>query len=148
MRTHHRFVFLSGLVAVAAAVQAADQPALPRFKVVDTSRVMGSPDPLPPMELEQAFPNLRIPRIVMPTHSGDGTNRMFVVTQDGRIYVFPNRRDVARATVFLDIQPKVAHPGGDNGMFAVAFHPRFKKNGQFFVVYTTRARPKSTSTLR
>ncbi|HIK91132.1 MAG TPA: hypothetical protein EYG03_03955, partial [Planctomycetes bacterium] len=34
--------------------------------------------------------------------------------------------------------------GGDNGMFAVAFHPQFKSNGEFFVVYTTQAAPKST----
>ncbi len=140
----HAF-YLSGIVAVSAIVRANDLvPALPRFTAVDTSRVMGSPDPLPTMRFERAFPSLRIPRPVMPTHADDGTNRMFVVTQDGLIYVFPNRHDVSRANVFLDIQANVSRPGGDNGMFAVAFHPRFKENGNLFVVYTTRVAPKST----
>ncbi len=73
---------------------------------------MGSPDPLPPMEFERAFPNIRISRPVMPTHAGDGSDRMFVVTQDGIIYVFPNRPDVDKATKFLDISARVSRPGG------------------------------------
>lgn len=116
----------------------------PAFVAVDTSRLMGSPDPLPLMEFEQAFPHLKIVLPVQPAHAGDGTNRIFVVTQDGRIVVFPNRLDAKRATTFLDIRERVSRPGGDNGMFAVAFHPQFRNNGLFFVVYTTRAAPKST----
>ena len=64
---------------------------------------MGSPDPLPRMEFERVFPDLKFVRPVMPTNAGDGTDRLFVVTQDGLIHVFPNRHDVKRANVFLDL---------------------------------------------
>jgi len=133
--------FVFGLCV--AAVFAEDElPAI--VSGVDTSLVMGSPDPLPPMDFERVFPNLRIASPVQPTHSNDGTNRVFVVTQSGVIHVFPNDARVTSAKVFLDIRDRVIRPGGDNGMFAVAFHPRFRDNGEFFVVYGTRARPKAT----
>jgi uncharacterized repeat protein (TIGR03806 family) len=115
-----------------------------RVTAVDTSRLMGSPDPLPPMEFERAFPQMRIINPVQPTHAGDGSGRVFVATQQGTVLVFPNDEEVTQGKVFLDIRDRVIHPGGDNGMFAIAFHPRFRDSGEFFLVYGTRARPKST----
>lgn len=109
---------------------------------------MGSPNPLPSMEVERAFPSLRIPSPVQPTHAGDGTNRVFVVTQAGMIHVFPNDAGASSATVFLDIRDRVTNPGGDNGMFCIAFHPQYRNNGEFYVVYGTRARPKATRVSR
>lgn len=123
------------------------QPLL-RLDRIDTSRVMGSPDPLPAMRIERAFPKLRFASPVQPTHAGDGTNRAFVVTQNGMIHVFPNQPDASSTKVFLDIRDRVTNPGGDNGMFALAFHPQFQTNGEFFVVYGTRSRPKATAVSR
>jgi glucose/arabinose dehydrogenase len=113
---------------------------LDRFISADTSRLMGSPDSLPPLEIEKAFPNLKFDRPVQITHAGDGTNRIFVVTQRGIIYVFPNRPDVTEQDrrVFLDWSKTVRMDENEEGLLGLAFHPKFKENGIFFVYYTTR----------
>ena len=70
------------------------------------------------------------------THAGDGTNRIFVVQQDGNILVFPNDSAVAAATTFLNITPKAQPITGEEGLLGLAFHPEFKTNGYFYVNYT------------
>ena len=81
---------------------------------------------LPPLEIEKAFPNLKFERPLEITHAGDGTNRLFVVTQKGIIYVFPNRPDVTEdeCKVFLDwtheaqlVENETRLHAGDMGVF-------------------------------
>jgi glucose/arabinose dehydrogenase len=82
------------------------------------------------------------------THAGDGSNRVFVATQQGVIHVFPNDQEAVRTRVFLNIQSKVAYNDNTNeeGLLGLTFHPDFKKNGEFFVFYTLR-NPKLTNVL-
>lgn len=94
-----------------------------------------------------AFSKLEIPRPenepqfrpVVITHAGDQSNRLFMVTQQGVIYVMPNRQDARSATPFLDIEDHVVYRDNKNeeGLLGLAFHPNYKENGQFFVYYTT-----------
>ncbi len=107
---------------------------------MDTSRLLGSPDPLPALEIEKAFPNLRFKRPLQITQAGDGTNRMFVVTQEGIIYVFPHRPDATEQDrkVFLDWSKVAQLVENEEGMMGLAFHPKFKENGLFYVYYTRR----------
>jgi len=109
---------------------------------LDTSRLMGSPDAPPSVEVEVAYPNLKFVRPLLLTHAGDGTDRVFVVEQDGAINVFPNRPDVERTKIFLDLRGHVLREGNEEGLLGLAFHPRFKENRQFFVYYS--ARPRSS----
>src|SRR6185369_10024218 len=67
------------------------------------------------------------------THAGDGTGRLFIVEQPGRIRVLQN--NVLAAVPFLDIRPLVSF-GGERGLLSVAFHPNFRMNRRFFVNYT------------
>ncbi len=96
--------------------------------------------------VEDAFPNLRIPRPVVLTHAGDGSGRIFVGTQFGVIHVFPKDRDIAQTEVFLDIHSQVVYEEIENeeGFLALAFHPQYKQNGTFFVYYTTTAAPHTS----
>ncbi len=73
------------------------------------------------------------------THAGDGSNRMFVGTQRGAIYVFPNDAAVKEAKIFLDIRQQVAdwEKGNEEGFLGLAFHPQYQQNGQFFVSYSS-----------
>ena len=100
-----------------------------------------------PVKLVRAFPNLKIRRPTVITHAPDGSNRLFVLTQQGVISVFPNDQDVKEAKVFLDIESKVSYKDNENeeGMLGLAFHPKFKENGQFFVYYTKKEGPPHTS---
>ncbi|AQG79495.1 PQQ-dependent sugar dehydrogenase [Spirosoma montaniterrae] len=82
-----------------------------------------------------AYPKLSFEAPVEYTYANDGTNRVFVVEQAGRIRVVDNNPNTTSAPVFLDIRKKVAY-GGEMGLLGLAFHPDFKQNGYFFVNYT------------
>jgi len=83
-----------------------------------------------------AFADLSFSRPVGFYHAGDGTDRVFVLEQQGIIYVFDNSEETQTKEVFLDISDKVLF-GGEQGLLGLAFHPDFVDNGVFFVDYTT-----------
>ena len=93
------------------------------------------------------------PRPLFLTGAGDGTNRIFVVSEYGAIYVWPNRSDVTEMKTFLDIRDRVQYDDKKNeeGLLGLAFHPKFKENGQFFVYYSqkpTKENPHVTAISR
>lgn len=79
-------------------------------------------------------------RPIVLTHAGDGSNRVFVATQHGVIHVFPNDQKAAKTKVFLNIEDRVKYNDSTNeeGFLGLAFHPRYKENGEFFVFYTPK----------
>ncbi|WP_248478874.1 PQQ-dependent sugar dehydrogenase [Spirosoma liriopis] len=89
-----------------------------------------------------AYPKLTFDSPVEYTHANDGSNRVFVVEQVGRIKMFDNNPDVTSSQTYLDIRNKVAY-GGEMGLLGLAFHPKFKENGFFFVNYT-KNNPRET----
>ncbi|MGI8978743.1 MAG: PQQ-dependent sugar dehydrogenase [Pirellulaceae bacterium] len=97
-----------------------------------------------PVKVVRAFPNLKITRPTVFTTAQDGTNRLFVVTQQGKINVFSNDQKVSEAKTFLDISDRVVYKEKENeeGFLGLAFHPKFKENGQFFVYYTSTVEPQ------
>jgi quinoprotein glucose dehydrogenase len=99
-----------------------------------------------PIRAEDAFPNVRITLPVVLTHAGDGSRRMFVGSQLGDIHVFPKDRATEETEVFLDLRSKVVYDEVENeeGLLGLAFHPRYKDNGQFFVYYTTTDAPHTS----
>jgi glucose/arabinose dehydrogenase len=86
---------------------------------------------------EEAFPNLTFEFPVDIQSPKDGTNRLFVLSQPGVIYVFDNNSDTKEEKTFLDIREKVLY-GGEMGLLGLAFHPNYKENGFFYLDYTTR----------
>lgn len=97
-------------------------------------------------EAVRAFPNLRIRRPIVFTNAGDGTDRVFVAEQQGVIRVFPNDSNVDETAVFLDIEEQVVYKEKENeeGFLGMAFHPKYKENGEFFVYYTTTDAPHTS----
>ncbi|MCS7249124.1 MAG: PQQ-dependent sugar dehydrogenase [Anaerolineales bacterium] len=69
------------------------------------------------------------------THAGDGSGRLFVVEQPGRIRVI--KQGTLLSTPFLDITSLVLY-GGERGFLGLAFHPNYKQNGYFYVNYTRK----------
>jgi glucose/arabinose dehydrogenase len=67
------------------------------------------------------------------TDAGDGSGRLFIVEQVGRIRIVKD--GALLPTPFLDIRSLV-ESGGERGLLSVAFHPDFKTNGVFVVDYT------------
>lgn len=87
-------------------------------------------------------------RPIFLTHAGDGSHRNFVAIQQGTIHVFPNDPNALKTKIFLDITKKVFYSDQENeqGLLGLAFHPNYKKNGEFFVFYTIR-KPKLTNVI-
>ena len=68
------------------------------------------------------------------THAGDGSGRLFIVEQVGRVRIFQDGSLLP--TPFLDIRERVGSRANEQGLLGLAFHPRFSENGYFFVNYT------------
>jgi glucose/arabinose dehydrogenase len=96
---------------------------------------------LPRIGLSPAFPKLTFQRPVFFTHAPDGTDRVYVVEQPGRIVSFTNRSDVERTDVFLDIRSQVRSNHNEEGLLSLVFHPKYADNGRLFVYYT-KSNPK------
>ena len=69
------------------------------------------------------------------THAGDGSGRLFIVEQAGRIRVLQD--GALRKTPFLDIA-RVIKSGGERGLLSIAFHPEFAETGFLYLNYTER----------
>ncbi len=82
-----------------------------------------------------AFPNITFTAPVFLTHSYDGTNRIFVVQQNGLIRVFPNDSSATSAVTFLNLTNKIL-TGSERGLLGLAFHPNYETNRYFYVNYT------------
>ncbi len=90
--------------------------------------------------IERAWPGLRFDRPVHLCGAGDGTNRVFVVEQDGVVHVFDHGDDqsVKSTEVFIDIRHLISRKGNEEGLIGFAFHPDYKTNGEFFVHYSSK----------
>lgn len=78
-------------------------------------------------------------RPVFTTHAGDGSGRMFVLEQAGRIRIIDSGGTLQTAP-FLDIDGFVtggASGQDERGLLGLAFHPDYETNGKFYVNYTT-----------
>jgi glucose/arabinose dehydrogenase len=69
-------------------------------------------------------------------NAGDGSNRLFIVEQPGRILIWKNKQLLAAP--FLDISDRVGTDGSERGLLGLAFHPFFSQNGFFYVNYTDK----------
>jgi glucose/arabinose dehydrogenase len=123
--------------------------------VVPGAEVDDSPLPL---EAVTAFPKLQWTgwsgetpegkvvhhRPIVLTHAGDGSNRVFVATEHGVIHVFPNDPNAEKTEIFLDLQDRVRYNDkqDEEGFLGLAFHPRYKETGEFFVFYTVKQAKK------
>jgi len=110
------------------------------------SRVVGSPDPLPPYKVVRAYPNLNIKQ---PLTLGPepGTDRLFILQHlsywagPGRLLAASDRQDVAETETLLDI---------DGLAVALAFHPDYERNGYIYIGLNgpMKGRPKKSQVVR
>ncbi len=84
----------------------------------------------------QSVVNSGLTNPVFVTNAHDGSNRLFIVEQPGRIDVLQPGQVLP--TVFLDISSKLVS-GGEQGLLGLAFHPQFNVNHRFFVNYTRQS---------
>lgn len=92
--------------------------------------------------LAQDWPNISFAKpiggFLHPTHlasANDGSGRIFVVEQAGRIRIIKN--GAIQATSFLDITARVGSISGTKGLLSVAFPSDYANKKHFYVNYTT-----------
>ena len=88
----------------------------------------------PALALAPVIDGLEAPLFV--GHAGDGSGRLFVIEQGGRIRVIRDGRLVPDP--FLDIGGRISS-GGERGLLGLAFSPGYSDDGRFFVNYTDPA---------
>src|SRR3954451_18386508 len=112
-----------------------------------------------PINVVPAFPRLkwpdwllgideglsRDPRPLLVEGAGDSTNRIFAATQFGTIHVWQNDANATEMKTFLDLRARIPaeERGGEEGFLGLAFHPRYKDNGQLFVYYSGKPTSKN-----
>lgn len=118
-------------LAVAAA-------ALPFLASAPAARAAGAPA----VKLTEIYPSLAVERPVSLQIPDDGSQRRFLVEQTGKIKLLPADESAGEAKVFLDLTGSIAvEKDFEEGLLGLAFHPRFKENGQFYVTFS-RQGPK------
>jgi len=73
--------------------------------------------------------------------SPDGTNRLFVVDEIGKIWIVGKNDN--KSMPFLDLTGKMVglnQAYDERGLLSLAFHPQFASNGKFYVFYTAPPR--------
>ncbi|MEO6398916.1 MAG: PQQ-dependent sugar dehydrogenase [Tepidiformaceae bacterium] len=70
------------------------------------------------------------------TEPADGSGRLFVVEQEGKVRVVKD--GVVAAQSFLDVAPLITSSGSEQGLLGLAFHPKYRENGRFFIAYTAK----------
>jgi glucose/arabinose dehydrogenase len=65
---------------------------------------------------------------------GDGSGRLLILEQPGRIQVYQNGAILPQP--FLDVTDRVGSTGNEQGLLGIALHPKYLSNGYFFVNYT------------
>jgi len=142
-----------GSASPAVQAPAAQAPASTAQIIVapQTAGVTPEPTSPPPTEAPTAEPNpeatptgqvtpalqkivdgLRRPTYL--THAGDGSGRLYITEQPGRVRVLQDGQLLA--TPFLDLTDRVGSRANERGLLSIAFSPDFPQSRRFFVNYT------------
>ncbi len=97
----------------------------------------------PSIELERAFPEQKFDTPLFMTDAGDGSGRLFVIEKRGTVLFFDSKNPEKPSQVFLDISEKVSLRGNEEGLLGIAFHPKYKENGFFYLHYSSSVENKT-----
>ncbi len=118
--------------------------------VLSTISVLGVATAEPPDDLELVLIASGLSSPVAVRNASDGSDRLFIVEQSGRIKIWDGNQVLA--TPFLDISGSTLEPpiiaGGEQGLLGLAFHPNYENNGYFFINYTRGSGSGETAVVR
>jgi glucose/arabinose dehydrogenase len=128
---------------VTLAFATATWPSFSACAAFTDNRTVGSPPatPVPPTLAAkvklQLITSDSVEAVGIETVPGEPVGRLFVVEKRGPIRIFRNGKFEARP--FYDMTGKVslwASGNSEQGLLGMAFHPKFRDNGRFFIHYT------------
>jgi glucose/arabinose dehydrogenase len=94
--------------------------------------------PLPQIKLQPVLTKLTGERPMWMSEAPDGSGRLFIVYQEGRIVVVKKGSDGGDAKTFFDITPRHPYFENEDGLMSIAFHPGFVTNHLFYVYYNQK----------
>ncbi|MDA9829964.1 PQQ-dependent sugar dehydrogenase [Akkermansiaceae bacterium] len=98
----------------------------------------------PEIEITQTFKNQKIKLPVALAIPPDGTDRLFLVQQFGKIIILPKDRDSDKEITFLDVTDRpLIKQQFEEGLLGLAFHPDYARNRKFYIYYSLQD-PKHT----
>ncbi|AXJ00487.1 Por secretion system C-terminal sorting domain-containing protein [Cyclonatronum proteinivorum] len=82
----------------------------------------------------EAFPGVNVNQI-LGLQPQPGSDNLFIVSQQGRIFRLDRSAQVQQLTTWLDLSSQLIS-GGERGLLGLAFDPDFEQNRRFYVNYT------------
>ncbi|HEV3165179.1 MAG TPA: PQQ-dependent sugar dehydrogenase [Isosphaeraceae bacterium] len=136
---------LTWLLAVASVCLLAVEPDSAWAQSRKKTRKTSAAATLPKLATEVAFKNLQFDRPVVMAAPKDDKNLLFILEQhQAKIWSFPNDKSTGDKALFLEL-PDPINRGNEEGLLGLAFHPKYKENGEFLVYYSaTSPRPRQS----
>jgi uncharacterized repeat protein (TIGR03806 family) len=100
-------------------------------------RLVGGPTEPPKIKLTRYLSGAALENPVHMVPLEDGSRRVLLVLQGGRILVSAAPTPMGTAADWLDLRDRVT-AGGETGLLAVALDPRYRQSGRLYVNYTTQ----------
>ncbi len=91
---------------------------------------------LPDVAMRDAFPGKTFNRPLWLCEAPDRSGRLFIAQQDGQVLIVPKANRAAEPKVFLNLVPRKPWEKNEEGLLGFAFHPKFRRNGRFYVFYS------------
>lgn len=122
-------------------------PSASPARTVEAAEPRAEPAPVPDAPGEEAPVATVEPRLVLEpvatlirpvflTHAGDGSDRLYIVEQAGRILIWEDGALLPEP--FLDIRTRVRDTGNEQGLLGLAFPPDYSRTLEFYVNYTAQ----------
>lgn len=127
-----------------AASAIADQTTRPVWR---TSKIIGSPEPPPPLKQVIRYPKLKFSQPLYIERDA-ANQRLWVATREGKIWSFKDRQDVERADLFLDFRAAfdqlTPHETATkvNSTYGLAFHPHYPSVPVCWLTYTLQTKQR------
>ena len=90
-----------------------------------------------PYTTQPAFGALKFNQPLAIVAAPGDRDRLFILEKAGRILVVDLRAPEPTARVFLDLVDRVRDSSSEQGLLALAFHPDWRKNRQFYIWWTS-----------
>ncbi|MAB77665.1 MAG: glucose sorbosone dehydrogenase [Verrucomicrobiales bacterium] len=100
--------------------------------------LMAAPD----IKLLPTYEKIEVERPVSIQIPNDGSDRLFLVEQTGKIKILPSRLESEESVLFLDLTDSIGvEKDFEEGLLGLAFHPKYKETGKFYLTFS-RQGPK------
>ncbi|WP_455204452.1 PQQ-dependent sugar dehydrogenase [Kaarinaea lacus] len=100
------------------------------------------------IQLSQVFKQLEFSQPVAMLQVPNNDSEWYVVEKPGQVFRITSSSEKPQKQLYLDIKDRVDDGPSEAGLLGMAFHPKYKKNGEVFVSYTAEGSPLTSTISR